>query len=167
MSTRSTIARLNENGSIDAIYCHYDGYPSHNGRILFESYQDPAKINKLLALGDLSILGAELGRKHAFDRFHGRKYMPYQVTLKDGTKVDGCTAYGRDRGETGTEMQHFPNMVEVADMLSESWTEWVYLYVVAEKKWYFTNNPSPTWFKCCGKEQMPLSELTPKAWENR
>lgn len=29
MSTRSIIAFANENGTLDAVYCHYDGYPEY------------------------------------------------------------------------------------------------------------------------------------------
>lgn len=165
MSTRSNIVMLNEDGSLESIYCHWDGYPSHNGRLLYENYTDPAKIRKLMKLGDISILGEEIGRKHAFDRFGKKKYTPYQVTRKDGTKVGGCTAYGRDRGETGTESTHYPNMEAMIAMLEEAWTEWVYYFRVADGKWYYCNNPSPTWFKCCGREQMATAELTPDAWK--
>jgi len=87
MGTRSTIAIQNEDGSVTGIYCHWDGYLSNNGQILQDHYQDEAKIRELIALGDLSSLGAEIGTKHNFDR------------APDGE----CNAYGRDRGETGTE----------------------------------------------------------------
>ncbi len=138
----------NEDGSFDSIYCHWDGYPDHNGRILFEHYQDRAKIDALITLGNISSLGAEIGEKHDFD-----------------ARVQGqCNAYGRDRGETGVESQHFDNAEDLAAMLKEAWTEWVYIYRVMDGKWYYTNNPSPTWIKCCGSSQRGTEELTPKAW---
>lgn len=145
MGTRSTIARENEDGSIDSIYCHWDGYPSNNGRILLEHYQDLAKISKLLALGNLSSLGPEIGTKHAFNNREGE----YQRI---------CTSYSRDRGEKGVKAKHFKSGEELAAFVEEGWTEWVYLW--KEGKWYFTNNPSPTWFKCCGTQQRMLDVLT-------
>jgi hypothetical protein len=149
VSTRSNIARENEDGSYDLIYCHWDGYPSNNGRILHEYYQDPAKIDELLKLGDLSNLGPQIGTKHDFE-----------------DRPDGeCTAYGRDRGERNTESKHYTKKQLIA-MLKKSWTEWLYVYSVKDKKWYYTNNPSPTWFKCCGP-QRKTEELTPKAWEEK
>jgi len=148
MSTRSSISRQNIDGSFDLIYCHWDGYPSHNGRILYQHYQSPEKIAALLTLGDLSILGEMIGEKHAFE----------------SRKENWCTAYGRDRGESNTEAQHLADYDALQAMLEQSWTEWVYIYRLGDRKWYYTNNPSPTWFKCCG-EQRQTELLTPKAWK--
>ena len=147
MGTRSNIVRENADGSFDSIYCHWDGYPDNNGRLLYEHYQDPAKIQALLDLGDLSSLGEEIGERHSFDN----------------APREECNAYGRDRGETGTECRHYANAEALAAMLKESWTEWVYVWRVTEGKWYYTNNPSPTWFKCCGSQRQ-TQELTPAAW---
>lgn len=36
MSTRSAIGFINAVGQFEAIYCHYDGYPKHVGKILVE-----------------------------------------------------------------------------------------------------------------------------------
>lgn len=87
MATRSTIAKLNDDGSITSIYCHWDGYPEGVGATLKEHYTDTDKIDQLLALGWLSVLDAEIGEKHDFDN-----------------PTEGWTlAYMRDRGETGLE----------------------------------------------------------------
>lgn len=67
MSTRSNIGRKNLDGSYDVIYCHSDGYPSYNGRILYEHYQNKEKIDQLIALGALSSLNEEIGERHPFD----------------------------------------------------------------------------------------------------
>ena len=37
MGTRSVIARPSSEGGFHGIYCHYDGYPAHQGRVLFEA----------------------------------------------------------------------------------------------------------------------------------
>jgi len=37
MSTRSNIGIVNGDGSVKAIYCHFDGYPAYVGRILLRS----------------------------------------------------------------------------------------------------------------------------------
>jgi hypothetical protein len=44
MATRSRIGIELEDGVIESIYCHWDGYPENNGKILLEHYQDPNKI---------------------------------------------------------------------------------------------------------------------------
>ena len=95
MATRSTIALEFADGSVGQVYCHWDGYLSHNGKILVEHYQDPFKLQKLIDLGDLSVLHAELGEKHDFN---------------DYDEVN-CTFYGRDRGD-GVDARYFKNFDE-------------------------------------------------------
>ena len=96
MGTRSRIGIVNTNGSILSIYCHWDGYLSHNGKILNEHYTDEAKIRKLMKLGDLSSLGAEIGVKHPFDppMFGTTAFEEHEKKYNNM-----CPAYGRDRGE--------------------------------------------------------------------
>jgi hypothetical protein len=40
VSTRSVIARPTPEGGFHGTYCHYDGYPAHQGRILFDAVTD-------------------------------------------------------------------------------------------------------------------------------
>jgi hypothetical protein len=86
MATRSNIAIKNSDGTVEAIYCHWDGYPENNGVILLEHYTDEAKIRELISLGDLSSLSSEIGEKHNFNSNEHRNN-------------NWCKAYGRDRGE--------------------------------------------------------------------
>ena len=91
MTTRSTIAFELPDGTVQQIYCHNDGYLEHNGRLLDEHWENPVKILQLMQLGDLSILGRDIGRKQDFsDR-----------------KVGWCLAYGRDRDEQSVEARQF------------------------------------------------------------
>ncbi len=85
MSTRSWIGIVNEDKSVDYIYCHSDGYLDHNGVILNEHYQDEDKIRELIKHGNMSTLTPNIGQKHAFDDYEARK--------------TDCTFYHRDRGE--------------------------------------------------------------------
>jgi hypothetical protein len=93
MGTRSTIAIENADGTVTGIYCHWDGYLSHNGRILQESYTDEAKVRELIALGDISSLREEIGQRHPFDTYHLKE------EEKDPRWENWTTAYMRDRGE--------------------------------------------------------------------
>jgi hypothetical protein len=43
-------------GTIGQVYCHWDGYLSHNGKILLVNYTDPFKVRELLDGGDMSSL---------------------------------------------------------------------------------------------------------------
>jgi hypothetical protein len=51
MATRSFIIVANPKGDFTGSYCHWDGYPSHNGRILLEHYSSKAKARELIRLG--------------------------------------------------------------------------------------------------------------------
>lgn len=138
MGTRSNIARLNNDGSYDVIYCHWDGYPSNNGKLLLGHYQTPGKIAELLALGSLSSLGAEIGTKHDFE------------TPQTGE----CTAYGRDRGQKDNEAIHYKDHQALCDGLKDAWTEWLYVYSIPEGRWLY----SPL-------SEINLKPLTPEAWQ--
>ena len=56
MATRSTIAMEFADGTVEQIYCHWDGYLEHNGKILFNHYVDPYKTRELIDMGGISSL---------------------------------------------------------------------------------------------------------------
>ena len=56
MGTRSTIALEYADGTVEQVYCHWDGYLEHNGQILAKHYMDPFKVRDLIALGGFSSL---------------------------------------------------------------------------------------------------------------
>jgi hypothetical protein len=56
MSTHSSIGLVHSDGSVSLNFCHWDGYPSYNGRLLLEFYPTLDKVKELIALGDLSSL---------------------------------------------------------------------------------------------------------------
>lgn len=103
MGTRSTIALEFADGTVQQVYCHWDGYLSNNGRILQEHYSDPFKLRDLIDLGDISSLRPTVGTKHAFSQFET------EMSSEDYDKLYGemTTFYGRDRGEKNTEAKKF------------------------------------------------------------
>jgi len=121
MSTRSLIGRKLEDGKIEFIYCHWDGYPKHNGKILLNHYTDEKKIKELINLGDLSSLAEEIGEKHDFD-------------VKD-IIFKWCMAYGRDRGELNTEKRIVNSLDNFLGI--DSWQDFYYLY--QDNEWYFSS----------------------------
>lgn len=110
MATRSTIALEFADGSVGQIYCHWDGYLDHNGKILLENYTDPFKLQELIDLGDLSSLGADIGEKHEFDNPH--KYGTPEWEAWQDAKRGVCTFYGRDRGEDGINARYFKDFAD-------------------------------------------------------
>tara|TARA_B110000977_G_C10916919_1_gene431499 strand:+ start:473 stop:892 length:420 start_codon:yes stop_codon:yes gene_type:complete len=73
MATRSTIAMKTEDG-IYSVYCHWDGYVEHNGRILLNHYTDTALVKALIDLGDLSTLSESLDDVQAYHRNKGEEW---------------------------------------------------------------------------------------------
>ena len=114
MSTRSVIAKENRDGTFTGIYCHWDGYPNHNGNILVNHYANEQTIDQLLKLGDLSKLGNEIGEKHPFENLDETKYKNW------------CRAYGRDRGEKGTNATLYENIDDVFDV--DRGQDYVYIW---------------------------------------
>ena len=76
MATRSNIGIENENGRVNAIYCHWDGYPEYVGKILKENYSDRNKLQQLLELGDISVLKEDLNKVEAYYRDLCKTYYP-------------------------------------------------------------------------------------------
>ena len=87
MATRSNIAYKTPEGKIRSAYCHYDGYPEHNGEMLRRHYMDPDKVKMLVDLGSMSTLAPQVNpktTKHSFDT----------------PEKDVTVFYNRDRGES-------------------------------------------------------------------
>ena len=104
MGTRSTIALEYADGTVEQVYCHWDGYLAHNGQILLKHYSNPFILRDLIDLGDVSSLKPTIGTKHAFSHFELRaeEVAEYKVLTENMT-----TFYGRDRGEDGTSAKKF------------------------------------------------------------
>lgn len=60
MSGNATINLYLDNGQMDSIYIHWDGYIDSVGRILEESYQNKEKIQALINRGSASSLEKEI-----------------------------------------------------------------------------------------------------------
>jgi|TARA_R110002124_G_scaffold110103_1_gene263602 hypothetical protein len=56
MGTRSNIAYKKATGEIVSMYCHYDGYPEHNGVVLNNHYNTKSKARALVDNGYQSAL---------------------------------------------------------------------------------------------------------------
>ena len=128
MGTRSMIGVMHGD-KCKAVYCHWDGYLSYNGRILQEHYDSP-KANNLVALGDISSLKPEIGEKHFFSQFDTD--MPAkEFEDKYGNMT---TFYGRDRDEEGVEYKVYQDYDELLDTFDGSLCE--FLYIMKDDVWY-------------------------------
>lgn len=127
MGTRSVIGVMHGNKA-KTVYCHWDGYLSHNGQILQDHYDSP-KANHLVALGDLSSLRPNIeapeGIEHTFDK-------PLD---------DVCVFYKRDRGEDGVEFK----VCQSDQELFETYNDCEYFYIMQDGVWFVSEGPDSEW----------------------
>jgi hypothetical protein len=129
MATRSTIALEFADGTVQQVYCHWDGYLSNNGKLLLENYSNPFTLRELIDLGDISSLRTTIGTKHAFSQFETK------MSSEDYDKLYGemTTFYGRDRGETGTGAKSFKDFADY----KENFCHEEYAYILRKDgNWY-------------------------------
>jgi hypothetical protein len=120
MGTRSTIALEYADGTVEQVYCHWDGYLEHNGQILLKHYSNPFILRDLIDLGDISSLKSTIGTKHAFSQFELRAEEVAGFKL---LTENMCTFYGRDRGETGVEFKVAQTFAEFMEQCDNSGAE--------------------------------------------
>jgi len=134
MGTRSRIGVMHGE-KLKSVYCHWDGYLEHNGRILQDHY-DSAKANHLVALGFISSLKEEIGEKHPFS---GCDVIP-NISHEKYAELYGkmTTFYGRDRGDKNVE---FTVDQSYAEFLSKEY-DCEYYYIMCDGVWYVCVNRS-------------------------
>ena len=132
MGTRSNIGIINEDGSVTAIYCHWDGFLSYNGKILLNHYTTDDIVNQLMLLGDLSSLNEKLqpddSKPHTFQN----------------QQEDVCVAYGRERNESDVDCKIFKDIGDFERFAGNSDAEYQYLF--EDGKWTYMNiNKDDKW----------------------
>ncbi|MBI5725787.1 MAG: hypothetical protein HZA50_17640 [Planctomycetes bacterium] len=135
MSIRSLIAQQTKDG-IEAIYCHNGGFPENQLPILTKNYVTDKKVARLIALGDLSVLGQRLGKKHDYEMHGG-----------DALSKKWCLAYGRDRGEKKTRKRKYSSESDFLADASKRWADFVYIF--RDGKWLYRKiGEQPEWTEC-------------------
>lgn len=127
MATRSIIAMKNEDGTITAVYCHRDGYPDYNGRMLVENYNTKEKVQELINLGDLSVIRERV------------KPNKNELHTFDSPIADVTVAYYRDRGEDWEYIKprKVNNISELESLANGCWADYIYLF--EGEKWYIVD----------------------------
>lgn len=123
MATRSTIALEFADGTVQQVYCHWDGYLDHNGNILRDHYSDPFKLQRLIDLGDLSTLCPEVDAGNDSHSF-------------SAPKPGVCIFYGRDRGETGCEARTFKDFQEYTREATFEEYDYILRQVNGKAQWF-------------------------------
>lgn len=122
MATRSTIAIEREDGSVSQIYCHWDGYLDHVGKILKQYYNTAGTVEALIALGAVSSLDKSIEKPegHTFS-----------------SAYDGYTVfYGRDRGDKDMEANRYQSFKEY--FLDHDFED--YNYIFKDGQWHYARN---------------------------
>jgi hypothetical protein len=139
MGTRSTIALEFADGTVEQVYCHWDGYLEHNGKILQEHYSDPFKLRELMDLGGLSSLRPNIGVKHAFSALG----LPEaEREAFEAKHADSCTFYGRDRGEDVAK-EKFADFADYVENHQYEEYEYILRNVAGKATWYVKCHDAP------------------------
>ena len=138
MATRSFISIKHKDNTYSGVYCHWDGSPDWNGKILKEDYQARSKVVDLIDGGDMS----SLKTKQTWD-----SQPVYEVdengeqtftTVKDenGLSVytnerDPQPLYYHERGETDDDTiypKHFKTYQQLYKYASGCCCEFIYTF---------------------------------------
>lgn len=60
MSTHAYVGLENPDGSVEFVYCHFDGHPDRMAPRLTQNYSDPSLVRRLVRLGPYRSIGATL-----------------------------------------------------------------------------------------------------------
>ena len=139
MGTRSTIALEFADGTVQQVYCHWDGYLSHNGAILQEHYSDPFKLRDLIDQGGISSLGNSIGKKHPFSPAYNETNLmkkakieaEYEIARQEGY----TTFYTRDRGESLT-IEKFASFADYVENHQYEEFEYILRQVDGKAVWF-------------------------------
>ena len=123
MATRSTIAVEHADGTVSQVYCHWDGYLSHNGQILVDHYDTQEKAEQLVSFGSMS----SLRPKCIPD--------PAKTHSSINPQDDVTTYYGRDNGEPFVK----PSLYPTVDNYKRNLQCEEYDYLFTEGQWEVSN----------------------------
>lgn len=129
MSTHATIAIKTDKG-YKAIYNHFDGDSLYE--TLTQNYTDENKVNALIALGE-EIGPAPIVKAHGFDALltdYFRGLSKEEQKKEQAEYYHHTLAYGRDRGETGTEAHTVKSLRE---LIKEE--EYTYVFDPHSSEW--------------------------------
>lgn len=150
MSTRSRVAIVNEDGSVESIYVHFDGYKEGVGAVLKKHYVNRKKIKELLELGDISVLGKEYDEelsklsweKYSLSEDEKAKHKDDLEKLDNGSYT---IAY-KDRGEKDITKRVDDSMVEFRREIGSCGEEFTYIFendYDGVDKWFVIETPYP------------------------
>jgi len=130
MAERSLIGKLNPDKSITYIYVHFDG--TRVGKILKDYYLMEQRVDALLDLGDLLILGIFLSPEEKAEVLELDKIPPHSYKRP---AEDVTVSFKRDRKETDTDKKEAKNLIELKETTDDYFAEHIYLFNPATETW--------------------------------
>jgi len=130
MGTRSFITIKHKDNTYSGVYCHWDGYVEHNGKILKEDYQARSKVVDLIDGGDMSSLKTNTTWESTF------KEDAYTNTREEQP------LYYFERGETDEDIiypKHFTNHQKMYKYAKNCGCEFIYTFddtVGVDQPWW-------------------------------
>lgn len=122
MGTRSNIAIERENGTVEMVYCHWDGYPDHNGRLLLEHYSATPLVEELVGGGNVSSLEPTIQESKFYVR-----------------RSEWDSFGGQDEPWESNKPQVYPDR----DGARCSMQEFLYIWVETEGRWVYSDHRGP------------------------
>ena len=116
MSTRSMIAIQDADGSCYAIYCHFDGYVSHMGKMLTTYFNDDESAADLINNGELRSL---------------------DISAEDENKV--VREHFEEDFEK-REIEYYDTVVDMLNAFQNSDREYLYLWDDVIETWLYRKN---------------------------
>ena len=127
MSTRSVIGILQDEKSVNSVYCHFDGYPEHNGYFLKKYFDTTEKVQNLISNGDISSLVSNQNWQ--------REKHP-MINNKQVLK----TLYYMDRPEPWENIKPQKHNSVLEFFQRDCCDEFKYLFIPPEGNWNFLTN---------------------------
>ena len=116
MSTRSMIAMQDADGACYAIYCHFDGYVSHMGKMLTTYFNDDESVAELINNGELRSIN---------------------ISVEDENKV--VLEHFEEDFEK-REIEYYDTVVDMLNAFKDSDREYLYLWDDVAEMWLYRKN---------------------------
>ena len=142
MGTRSRIGIQLSDDSILSVYCHWDGYPSFNGKVLREFYNTKEKVSQLINGGNMSCTWTNAGWNNETLPEMG----PLYYTMRGESIEDNAPELNKNRSE----------YLKTADDCGE---EYAYLFTSAGWTCYNTRSWDDNYMK---EEEIPEGSINDK-----
>ena len=116
MATRSLISIKHKDNTYSGVYCHWDGGPDHNGKILTKDYQARSKVVDLIDGGDMSSLKTNTTWESTF------KEDSYTNTREEQP------LYYYERGDKDVDPKHFKTHKQMYKYAKDCGCEFIYTF---------------------------------------